>query len=193
MSTKKKSKSTSSSATAAPAIKKAESGASVRIEYDTETYANHYSHMAANLVKGFPNLRCFGQRATPTLKGMLLAFLIFIVQGLLALTVFHGETFLLNNFDYKLDFYVSQFIKDYQMIILIPIVFITPLMQYAGRSGKFEVYLNGMIRPSSACAAHAHGMSCLFVDVLIHSKHQTNQLPSVADLLVKEGLKSKDE
>ncbi|KAF0708241.1 hypothetical protein AaE_013283 [Aphanomyces astaci] len=183
MSTKKKSKSTSSSATAAPAIKKAESGASVRIEYDTETYANHYSHMAANLVKGFPNLRCFGQRATPTLKGMLLAFLIFIVQGLLALTVFHGETFLLNNFDYKLDFYVSQFIKDYQMIILIPIVFITPLMQYAGRSGKFEVYLN---------------------DVLIHSKHQTNQLPSVAvrlfivhdfvkDLLVKEGLKSKDE
>ncbi|CAK4085168.1 unnamed protein product [Aphanomyces euteiches] len=170
MSTKKKAKNA-----AAPTTKKAVEGPSVRIEYDKEQYLNHYSHMANNLKKIFPELRCFGQKAPPTARGMLLAFVIFIVQATLSMSLFFGETFLTNYFNYSLDPTVSQFIKDYQMFLMIPIVFITPLMQYAARSGAFEIYLN---------------------EVLIFSKKETQKLPSVAyvkDLLVKKGLKAKEQ
>ncbi|RHY31136.1 hypothetical protein DYB32_004118 [Aphanomyces invadans] len=140
MSTKKKSKSNSSSV---PAPNKADNGPSIRIVYDVEAYTKHYNHMAATLTRVFPTLRCFGQKATPTLKGMLLAFSILVLQGLLALSVFYGEAFLLDHFGIALEFHVSQFIKDYQMMILLPIAFITPIMQYVARNGKYEVYYNG--------------------------------------------------
>ncbi|KAF0695526.1 Aste57867_13668 [Aphanomyces stellatus] len=173
MSTKKAAKNSNKSA--APAAPKKDNGPSVRVQYDKEQYEAHYTHMANNLVKVYPTLRCFGQKAPPTAKGMMIAFLIFGLQAFLAFGLHFGESFLLNNFGYVLDPTISQFMKDYQMMLMLPIVFITPLMQYASRNGAFEIHLN---------------------DQLIYSKYETNQLPSVAyvkDLLAKKGLKPKAE